>query len=48
MGGSKRNNYMINSKYESPQVEVIDVLLEGVLCASGEDGTDMIPGDGNM
>jgi hypothetical protein len=48
MDGSKQNNYMINSKYESPQVEVIEVLLEGVLCASGEGGTDMIPGDGNM
>lgn len=48
MDGSKQNNYMINSKYESPQVEVIEVLLEGVLCASGEGGTDMIPDDGNM
>lgn len=35
--------------YESPVVDVCDVMAEGVLCVSGDDsGMDMNPEDGNM
>ena len=34
--------------YESPCVEVFNLEFEGVLCNSGYDDTDMIPGIGNM
>ena len=41
---------MMNLNYESPKMEVLDFVTEGVLCASGvtDEGTDMIPGTGNM
>lgn len=35
--------------YKSPEVEVYEVIAEGVLCVSGDDsGMDMNPEDGNM
>lgn len=35
--------------YESPAIDVIEMAVEGVLCASGDDdGVDMNPEFGNM
>lgn len=35
--------------YESPEMEVYDVVTESMLCVSGDDsGMDMNPEDGNM
>jgi hypothetical protein len=35
--------------YESPSVEIIETLTEGILCmSSDESGMDMIPEEGNM
>lgn len=35
--------------YKSPEVEVYEVIAEGVLCVNGDDsGMDMNPEDGNM
>jgi hypothetical protein len=33
--------------YESPVIDVVEIALEGVLCASGSD-MDMNPEEGNM
>ena len=35
--------------YESPEVEIIETLIEGILCSSNGDlELDMNPEDGNM
>lgn len=35
--------------YESPELEIIETLTEGILCmSSDESGMDMIPEEGNM
>ena len=40
---------MIQKLYESPEVEILEILTEGILCASNGDlELDMNPEDGNM
>ena len=35
--------------YESPELEIIETLAEGILCmSSDESGMDMIPEEGNI
>lgn len=34
--------------YESPEVEIIETLIEGVLCGSSDQDLDMDPEVGNM
>ena len=39
---------MEEMKYIAPEVEVLDVYAEGVLCGSLYEGPDMDPEEGNM
>ena len=39
---------MEENKYISPEVEVLDVYAEGVLCCSTDQNLDMDPEDGHM
>ncbi len=39
---------MEENKYISPEVEVLDVYAEGVLCGSSSTDLDMTPEEGNM
>ena len=39
---------MKENKYSTPEVEVLDIYAEGVLCGSLDQDLDMDPEEGNM